>query len=66
MKRNIGSIDRWLRFGLGFLLVVLALSTVIGPWGYIGIVLIATSAWGLCPLYTMFDFETLRWGRRNR
>jgi hypothetical protein len=66
MKRNVGSIDRGLRFGLGLLLVLLALSTVIGPWGYVGIVLIATSAWGFCPIYTMIDFESLRWGSRDR
>jgi hypothetical protein len=64
MTRNIGTVDRVLRVGFGRLLVGLALTAVIGPWGYLGIVLIATGASALCPLYTMLGLQSLRWGRR--
>jgi hypothetical protein len=58
MKANVGTIDRVLRIGVGVLLVVLAAMGVVGAWGYIGIVAIATGAFRFCPAYRLFGFDT--------
>lgn len=58
MKRNEGSIDRILRVAIG--LGALSL-TVIGPqtpWGYIGVIPLATGLIGWCPLYQVFGLST--------
>ena len=52
--------DRFLRFIISLLLLIYAVAG--GPmWFYlIGIYLLITSAWGLCPLYAYFRVRTLR------
>lgn len=56
---NMGSVDRGLRFTLGLVLIALAAAGVIGPWGYIGIVPLATALVRWCPLYRMLGIDTL-------
>ncbi len=58
MKTNVGGIDRILRIVLGLVLIALTLTGTIGPWGWIGIVLVATAAIGFCPLYTVLGFSS--------
>ena len=58
MTTNVGGIDRVLRAVLGVVLVALAVMGTIGPWGWIGLVPLATAALGVCPLYTMLGFST--------
>jgi uncharacterized membrane protein len=58
MKSNVGGIDRILRLVLGLVLVGLALTGTLGPWAWIGVVLLVTGALGTCPLYTMLGFST--------
>lgn len=58
MKTNVGAIDQWLRFSLGFVLLFLAGTGLIGPWGYIGVVPLATAAVRYCPLYHVLGFDT--------
>jgi hypothetical protein len=58
MKTNVGAIDRVLRVIIGTLLIALTLMGTIGPWGWIGIVPLATAALGFCPLYTVLGFST--------
>jgi hypothetical protein len=58
MKRNAGTIDRTLRALLGIVLIALALTGTIGPWGWVGAVMVGTAALGYCPLYTVFGFST--------
>jgi hypothetical protein len=60
MTYNVGRIDRGIRFvlGIGMLGLYGALDT---PWRYftlLGLVLIATSITGACPLYGLFGFST--------
>jgi NADH:ubiquinone oxidoreductase subunit 4 (subunit M) len=55
---NVGNIDRALRILVGLVLVVLASMGLIGIWGYIGVVLIATGMIALCPLYTLLGVRT--------
>lgn len=58
MNRNEGGVDRALRAIVGIGLVGATLAGMIGPWGWIGIVPLATAAVGWCPLYTMLGINT--------
>ena len=58
MKANVGGIDRILRVVLGLVLITLAATGVIGVWGWIGIVPLATAAIGFCPLYPLLGFSS--------
>jgi hypothetical protein len=58
MKANVGGIDRILRIAVGALLIVLAALNVIGVWGYIGVVLVATGLFRFCPAYLPFGMST--------
>ena len=58
MKANIGTIDRSLRIVAGLLLIGLSLSGVIGVWGWIGLVPLATGIFRFCPVYTVLGIKT--------
>ncbi|XZG69841.1 YgaP family membrane protein [Chitinibacteraceae bacterium HSL-7] len=58
MKTNVGGVDRLVRVVLGALLLVLAGSGVIGAWGWIGVVPLATGVFRFCPLYTVLGIRT--------
>ena len=58
MKANIGTIDRSLRIVAGLLLIGLSLSGVIGAWGWIGLVPLATGIFRFCPVYTLLGIKT--------
>ncbi|NCW86826.1 MAG: DUF2892 domain-containing protein, partial [Oxalobacteraceae bacterium] len=42
MMKNVGETDRALRVFVGVLLILLSLLNVIGPWGWLGLLPIAT------------------------
>ena len=58
MKANIGTIDRSLRIIAGLLLIGLSLSGVIGVWGWVGLVPLATGIFRFCPVYTLLGIKT--------
>lgn len=58
MTMNVGQLDRAVRMVGGLVLMGLAYTGVIGPWGYIGAVPLATGLAGLCPLYRMLGITT--------
>jgi Protein of unknown function (DUF2892) len=58
MKTNVGGIDRILRIVIGLVLLGLTFTGVIGAWGWIGLVPLATAAMGFCPLYTVLGFSS--------
>ncbi|MCK1789173.1 YgaP family membrane protein [Pseudomonas violetae] len=58
MKANIGTIDRSLRICAGLLFIALSLTGVIGWWGWIGLVPLATAIFRVCPLYTFLGIKT--------
>jgi hypothetical protein len=58
MKANVGGIDRILRIAVGALLIVLAALNVIGVWGYIGVIVLATGLFRICLAYLPFGFST--------
>jgi len=58
MKTNEGSLDRVLRIVAGLVLIGLAATDRVGPWGYIGVVPLLTGAIGWCPLYSVLGLNT--------
>ena len=58
MKANLGQIDRVLRFVLGALLTILAAMGVIGVWGYLGVILLATALINFYPIYRLLSIST--------
>ncbi len=57
-KNNVGGIDRILRIVVGLALIGMALTGMIGVWGWIGVVPLLTAALGTCPLYSVLGFST--------
>ena len=57
-KANVGGIDRILRIVAGIVLIALTLMGVIGVWGWIGIVPLATGLLRTCPVYSLLGFNT--------
>lgn len=60
MQCNVGGIDRFLRIVVGVLLIVLAITGVVGPWGWIGIVPITTGVFRFCPAYPLLGINTVK------
>lgn len=58
MKKNLGAVDRVIRIVAGLVLIGAALAGVIGWWGYIGAVPLATGLLSNCPLYSIFGINT--------
>jgi hypothetical protein len=58
MKSNMGGIDSTLRIVFGTVLMILALTNVVGWWGWLGIVLLVTGLFKFCPLYTICGANT--------
>ena len=57
-KTNVGGIDRVLRIVAGLVLIGLTLMGTIGPWGWLGVVLLATGLLSTCPLYSIVGLNT--------
>ena len=60
MTPNVGTVDRALRIGGGVALIAATLMGWIGPWGWIGVVPIATGIFRICPAYLPFGLSTCR------
>ena len=60
MKANVGTIDRVLRILVGVLLIALKLTGIIGLWGWIGLVPLATGVVRFCPLYPLLGISTCK------
>ncbi len=58
MIKNVGQTDRALRVFIGALLILLSLLNVIGPWGWIGLLPIATGLLRFCPAYTVLGLSS--------
>ena len=58
MKSNVGGIDRGIRIVVGLILVGLAVLDFIGPWGYLGSIVLATGVFKFCCAYALFGFNT--------
>jgi len=70
MTRNIGSIDRVIRFFVGLALIAYALQLGFPAtgwnWvGWIGVIPLLTAFVGSCPLYTVLGLSTCPANRRE-
>ena len=57
-KTNEGTLDRALRVIAGSVLISLVFVGPQTPWGWIGIVPLATGLIGSCPLYSLLGINT--------
>jgi hypothetical protein len=55
---NVGSIDRLLRIILGAVLIALVFVGPQTPWGWLGLVPLATGFLRTCPLYSLVGVNT--------
>jgi hypothetical protein len=60
MEANVGTIDRILRIVVGLGLIGATLLGLIGVWGWLGIVPLATGVFRFCPAYLPFDMSTCK------
>ncbi len=59
MKRNVGSVDMWIRIILGVVIIALGFYYQ-SWWGVIGIVPLATAFMHWCPVYLPFGISTCK------
>ena len=60
MKSNLGTLDRSLRIAVGLILIGLSVSGVIGLWGWVGLVAVATGLFSFCPAYRLLGISTCK------
>jgi branched-subunit amino acid ABC-type transport system permease component len=58
MTANVGGIDRILRIVAGLVLIALAATGVVGAWGYLGVIVLATGVFRFCGAYTLLGVNT--------
>lgn len=58
MGKNVGGIDRAIRIIIGLGLIALVFVGPQTPWGWIGIIPLATALMGWCPLYSLIGVKT--------
>ena len=56
--KNVGGIDRALRLIVGVALIAATLMGVIGSWGWIGVLPLATGLFSSCPAYKIIGFSS--------
>jgi Protein of unknown function (DUF2892) len=59
-KTNVGGADRVLRIILGVILIALVFVGPQTPWGWIGLVPLATGLLRTCPLYSLLGITSCR------
>ncbi|MET3107288.1 hypothetical protein AAKU67_002280 [Oxalobacteraceae bacterium GrIS 2.11] len=58
MKPNVGTIDRAIRIIVGSGLLLATMAGMIGMWGWIGLVPLATGVFRFCPAYFPFGISS--------
>lgn len=58
LPRNEHNVDRVLRVLVGVGLLCITFVGPKTPWGFLGIIPLATGLLGSCPVYTVFGFST--------
>jgi hypothetical protein len=58
MQINMGSVDRGARVVVGLVLISLVFIGPQTPWGWIGLIPLATALIGWCPAYTLLGIRT--------
>ncbi len=64
LKNNVGKIDRIIRVVLGILLIGNVFYALQHPVGWIGVVLLVTGIFGICPLYSLLGLNTKSAGEK--
>ncbi len=60
MQANVGKVDKILRIVIGLGLISLVFVGPQTPWGWIGIIPLATALIGWCPLYKIIGVNTCK------
>ena len=58
MQANEGLIDRVIRVAIGLVLIALVFTGPQTPWGWLGLIPLATGLVGYCPLYRLVGIDT--------
>ena len=58
--KNVGGVDKILRIVVGLALISLVFIGPKTPWGWIGIIPLATALINFCPLYPLIGFSTAK------
>jgi hypothetical protein len=58
MQANVGTADKVIRIILGLVLISLVFVGPKTPWGWIGVILVATGFISFCPLYKIIGVST--------
>lgn len=65
MGKNVGVVDRIVRLVAGVLLIALVFVGPQIPWGWLGLIPIATALVGWCPAYRLLGIRTCRIPQRS-
>lgn len=57
-KTNVGNVDRILRIVVGLVLIALVFVGPQTPWGWLGIIPLATGLLRTCPAYSLLGIST--------
>ena len=60
MYENIGRIDRLLRLLIGLTLIAMRVLGMVGLWGWMGLIPMATALFKFCPAYMLFGIKTCK------
>ena len=60
MKINVGSTDRVVRIAVGLALLLMVVVGPKTPWGFVGLIPLATGLFGRCGLYSLLGLSTAK------
>lgn len=64
IERNEGTVDRVLRVIVGLAVISLVFVGPQTPWGWLGLIPLATGLIGWCPAYTLLGIKTCKTSAR--
>jgi hypothetical protein len=62
MKSNVGTVDKAIRFVIGAVIIAIGYYYQ-SWWGLLGLIPLATAAFGFCPAYLPFGINTHKKGK---